>query len=103
MSSRWKIALKLIGIFVFLFIILHTLMMVTGVREFVFSSTVFSKNYRYLSVILPLGLSIVTAYLGYLLAERKNRDRRAWAAACFFLNIWGLMVLYFLPSLSRRK
>jgi len=98
-----KAELKIIGVFAFLFTILSFLMMITAVREFVFNSAIFSKDYRYLSVTLPLGLSIVAGYLGYLLADRKNRNRKIWTAACSFLNIWGVILLYFLPTLSRRE
>jgi hypothetical protein len=98
MSSGGKTALKVIGIFACLFIILRILMMIPSVRESVFNSALFSQNYRYLSVILPLGLSIVTAYLGHLLAERRERSRKLWTAACFFFQHLGAIGIVFPAS-----
>jgi hypothetical protein len=102
MSSRGKIARKLIGIFICLFIVLNILMTVSSFREGLFSSKLFSQDYRYISLIVPLGLSIITSYWGLRLAERKNRNRKIWAVACFFLNIWGIIILYLLPPLAGR-
>jgi len=40
----------------------------------------------------------LSSYFGYLVAGRKNRDKKNWAILCIFLNIWGLVLLGFLPK-----
>jgi hypothetical protein len=98
MTFEKMTVIKIIITFVLLFLLLGVLMVKLELREVVFHSTAFD-NYKATAIIVPIGISIFTALAGYWFAKRKNRSQKKWAVLCFFLNIWGLIILFFLPAL----
>lgn len=97
MTLRSKLALKVGITFIIFFICLEILMVKFNLREALFQSFLFSVKYKYLSFIFLMAFSILTSYIGFALARRKHRTKSYWALLCFVLNIWGLIVLLFLP------
>ena len=98
MTDKRKTIVKVIITFVLFLLFFEFLMVKLKLREAVFHSTTFD-NYRTTAIFVPIGISVSTALVGYWLAKRKNRSQKKWAILCFFINIWGLVVLYFLPKL----
>lgn len=98
MTPKSKVILKIAITFVILFVILDILMVEFNLREIVFKSSLFSEDYRYLSFLVPIGVSILTSGVGYLIAKKKNRNKIKWTLLCFIFSIWGVAVLLFLPS-----
>lgn len=103
MTPRVKVAAKVVVTFVILFVLLNFMMIKLNLRRVVFDSFLFDEEYRHVTILFPVVLSIVTSYIGYVLAQKKNRSRKNWAVLCFFLNIWGLIVLIFLPSQEKPR
>jgi cytochrome bd-type quinol oxidase subunit 2 len=100
MTSNVKAIVKIVATFAALFIFLNVVMIKLNLREAVFRSFLFKEEYKQLTVLIPVGFSILTSYLGYIVARKKGRRKKHWTFICFFLNIWGLIILFFLPSLS---
>ncbi len=92
--------MKVCLIFIIFFVFIEIIMIKFNVREIVFNSFFFKDDYEYwrLVSLVPIGLSMLTSYTGYVLAKKKNRNGKAWAILCFFINIWGIIILYFVPS-----
>ncbi len=103
MTLRSKLSLKVGITFLILFICLEILMVKFNLREAIFQSFLFSEQYKYLSFIILIAFSICTSYIGFIVAQKKNRTKSYWALLCFLLNIWGLMVLLFLPSREKNS
>ena len=95
MKLRLKITLKIVLTFFLMFLLLEIAMVVFNFRETVFRSFLF--EHPELVSLFTIPLASLTAYLGYVLARNKNKNPKKWAILCFFLNIWGLIVLSFLP------
>lgn len=87
--------------FVLLFLFLEFLMIELELREVVFHEMT-SGGYRSIAIIVPIGISLLTALGGYWFAKRKNRSQKKWAILCFLLNIWGLIIVFFLPPSNQR-
>jgi hypothetical protein len=107
MSPYSKALLKTILIAITIFIVMNILMVQLNLRAAVFNSILFDvdhPNYRLVQMIsltLTFLFAALCAYLGWLLAGRRKRDRRHWTVLCFLLNIWGLIFLIFLPPLEK--
>jgi cytochrome bd-type quinol oxidase subunit 2 len=102
MTTKQKTFAKTAVTFIVLFGFLELMMVNLDLRQVVFDSFLFREGYRYLSFLLLMAFSVLTCYAGYLFAKKKKRDKRLWAILCFFLNIWALIVLLFLPSERKR-
>jgi len=100
MTSNVRAIVKIVASFAALFIFLNVIMINLNLREVVFSSFLFKEKYKQVIILIPVGFSILTSYVGYIVARKKGRRKRHWSVICFFLNIWGLIILLFLPSLS---
>jgi glucan phosphoethanolaminetransferase (alkaline phosphatase superfamily) len=98
MRPKLKITLKLILTILIVFLLFEIVMVKLNLREIIFSSFLF-EHYGVISL-LSILFGILSAYIGYNIAKKKNRDKRKWATLCFFLNFWGLLILLYLPSES---
>ena len=103
MSPKLKLILKIAITYIILFIILEVLMVKFNLRERIFKSSLFSEDYRYLSFFVPIGISILTSWIGYFIARKNNRNKVKWTLLCFLLNVWGVAILFFLTSQVREK
>jgi hypothetical protein len=104
MKELPKAILKTFLVFIVLAVLFNGAMILTDLSEVIFNSFLFDDNHPYnkwvrpVSTIITLLTAILSTYFGYLIAGRKNRNKQNWGALCFFLNIWGLILLGFLPS-----
>jgi len=104
MKELPKAILKTLFVFIALAILFNGAMILTDLSKVIFDSFLFDENHPYNKWVMPVanGITILTAalsaYFGYLIAGRKNRNKQNWGALCFFLNIWGLILLGFLAS-----
>ena len=102
MRTEVRILLKMLVVFLALFVLLNVLIEIFGYPRFLFEPSAFASLERItLSVIVPT--SCLTSYMGYVLARRRNRDKKKWALMCFIFNILGLIYLYYLPITSDSK
>jgi len=62
----------------------------------IFDSFLLTNKYTKfgITILIPA----LCSYFGYRIAESKNRNKQNWAVLCIFLNIWGLVLLGFLPG-----
>lgn len=97
MNLKSKVISKIVVTFLILFVILDILMVEFNLREVLFESFMFSEDYRYLTLLIPIGVSVLTSGVGYFMAKKKSRNRKTWALLCFVFNIWGVAALLFLP------
>jgi hypothetical protein len=49
---------------------------------------------------ITLSLMLLSAALGFVLAKRRRRRPLAWLCVCFLFNVWGLIYLWSLPTMS---
>lgn len=102
MSPNFRLAAKVLITFLILFIFLEILMKKFNLRNVVSNPSLYT-DYKGIGLSLTFFLSLITSYIGFLFAKKKNRDRKTWIVLCFFLNIWGVIILLFLPKKSTKS
>jgi FtsH-binding integral membrane protein len=71
-------------------------------RQFGFPSFLFTpKSFavmKQITLLATIPFAALTSFLGYMLANKRNRDKISWALICLFFSFLGLLYLYFMPS-----
>ena len=107
MSELSKAILKTFLVFIVIAVLFNGAMIVTNLSTVILDSFLFDQQHPYnkwikaVSTLITLLTAVLSSYFGYLIAVRKNRNKQNWAVLCFFLNIWRLIVLGFLPSIEK--
>ena len=107
MNELPKAILKTFLVFLVLAILFNGAITLFNFHRVIFDSFLFDQQHPYnkwikpVSTVITLLTAALSSYFGYLIAGRKNRDKQNWAALCIFLNIWGLILLGFLPSIEK--
>ena len=109
MSELSKAILKTFLVFVIVALLLDRAIAIFHLNKILFDSFLFDRQHPYNKLVQPISFVITmmtaafSSYLGYLVAGRKNRDKKAWAVLCIFLNIWGAVLLGFLPKIEKAE
>ena len=98
MPAKKKLVLKLLLIFAGLFLVLEVLFIKFGLREQLFESFLFQDENKSIIILSVFAFSIFTTLIGYFIAKKKKRSTLTWSILCFFLNIWGVLILLSLPA-----
>ncbi len=99
MSSKLRVLLKLLLIFITFSLLSIVVFINSGMRDILYNSSVFNdQNIKNLLLICTIVFLIFTSWLGSFLADRRGRDRVTWAVICFITSIWGLVALFLLPN-----
>lgn len=108
MSELPKAILKTFLVFLAVFVIFLAATVLFNLDRVIFNSFLFdpqnlhNKKFRLFSIVITLLIAGLSSYFGYMIADKKNRNKDAWAALCFFfLNVWGLILLGFLPKIEK--
>lgn len=104
MSRKYKIFIKFVLVFLCLFFVVDILFMQFGLREKIYQSPLFSEEFsKNKQFFIVFSFSVLMGVAGFKLAKKKRRNPRLWALLCFFLNIWGVLLLYLLPIQEKEK
>jgi len=104
MSELSKAILKTFWVLLTMALLLDRAIAIFHLNKILFDSFLFDQQHPYNKLVQPISFLItmmtaaLSSYFGYLVAGRKNRDKKNWAILCIFLNIWGLVLLGFLPK-----
>ena len=99
MNELTKAILKTLLVFIVTSLLFGGAVIKFDLGNTIFDSFIFS-NTHIMNVITLLTLSLSSCF-GYLIAVKKNRNKQNWAVLFFFLHIWGLILLGFLPSVKK--
>lgn len=105
MSKRTINLIGLILVFVFLAVLFHFF---GGTASIFYFLKKVNKNEISILTIQVVGSVIVSliilssCYMALSLARKKNRNPKLWVLICFFINYWGILILYYLPKKGER-
>ena len=105
-----KKTLKIISFLFVLFFLFGTLVSVSGTADIllqfvrmVHKGELKFTAIRILCAIFVILITVWTCIIGARMAKKKNRSIINWIIICFFTNIWGLIILHYLPENMKIK
>jgi len=101
----WKRFFNFLFILIGCFFMFVFLIYITGGAGWLISSFRKLRNdgaglntFRILAVTFDLFIFSISSYWGYQLAKKRGRNPVRWSVICFFLTIWGILILYSLKA-----